>query len=198
MVKYFTYFILLGAIITLAYNGMEDALGVMYISPLEQQNFGAFFFIMALIVVIIGVFFQWVIPLKLSIVKMDIYGPILMMIIAVIIGNIYSHRIKTDEFLYYFILTHVVTMFAVLSAGRQLSVFVKIGDINTRQALLCICATALGTGIVYIGHALIGNFILLTGIWNIYLALALAILSADWSGGLLTREKFTRMSRKVQ
>lgn len=186
MNRLFIYFVLLGGIISLAFYGMRDALQVMYESPIEQDNFSSFFILMALIVIVIGVFFQWIIPLKRSLIKIDVYGPPLLMLITVVIGNIYSHSLKTDEFLYYFILTHMITMYAVLSAGRQVIVLVKVRLLDFQKAALCIIFLILGAAIIYSANHLIGNYFLIKGITYIYLAMVLTLLTFDRSGHRFT------------
>ncbi len=192
MNRYFTYFMLLGSIATLAFYGMQDAVGVMYKSPLEQQNFGSFFLMMAVIVVVIGMFFQWVIPLKRPLIKIDIYGPALVMLLAIGAGHLYSHNLKTDEFLYYFILTHLITMYAALATGRQLITLMKAGVLNVHGATICIIGVVLGAAIIYSARFLISEQFFFVGIWNIYLALLLANLAILWSGNLFN---FNQVSR---
>lgn len=192
MNRYFTYFIILGSIIALAYCGMEDALSIMYASPLEQQNFGSFFLMMSLIVIVIGMFFQWIVPLKISMINIDIYGPAFVMLVAIIVGNVYSHKIKTDEFLYYFILTHLITMYASLSAGRQLITFFKIGAINIQESALCIIGILLGAAIIYTLNFLFIEYSFFNGIWHIYFALLLSTLVIDWSGHLFKPDQLSK------
>ncbi|MEQ9302107.1 MAG: hypothetical protein RIF33_26240 [Cyclobacteriaceae bacterium] len=192
MNRYFTYFILLGSISTLSFYGMQDAIGVMYSSPLEQQNFGSFFLQMSMIVIAIGMFFQWIVPLKMSMIKIDIYGPGLVMLSAVIVGHIYSHNLKTDEFLYYFILTHLITMYVALSAGRQLIALIKKGAINVHGAAICVIGLVLGSAITYSLHFFVTGQFLLVGIWHIYLALLLSNLAIFFSGHLFNTDQLSR------
>lgn len=194
MNRYFTYFMLLGSIATLAFYGMRDAIGVMYTSPLEQQNFGSFFLMMSMIVVVIGMFFQWVVPLRRSMIKVDIYGPGLVMLSAIAVGHIYSHNLKTDEFLYYFILTHLITMYATLAAGRQLVALMKAGVINAHGLAICIIGLVLGAAIIYSAHFWISEQYFFVGIWNIYLALLLANLAVFWSGNLFNTDLLSRQA----
>lgn len=192
MYRYFTYFILLGSILTLCFYSMQDALSVMYISEIEQYNFGLFFFVMSLIVIVIGMVFQWFIPLKTVLIKLDVYGPVTVMIVAVIVGNVYGHSIKNDEFLFYFILTHLVTMYAALATGRQIVSLIKRGTMSINEIPQTIVGIIVGSAVVYFIHFYVTDFMLIAGIWNIYLALVLSKLAIDWYKKLYDLQPATR------
>ncbi|GEM_PF-5780097 len=180
MYRYFTYFILLGSILTLGYFSMQDALSVMYSSTAEQRSFGLFFLIMSLIVTAIGMFFQWVVPLRWTLIKLDVYGPAIIMIAAVIVGNVFGHMLKTDEFLFYFILTHLVTMYAALATARQIVSLYKRGVLPIYEIPHTVIGIAVGVALIHSLHFLISDFVFFTGIWNLYLALLLSKITIDW------------------
>ncbi|MEM8895894.1 MAG: hypothetical protein AAGC88_15030 [Bacteroidota bacterium] len=147
---------------------------------------------MCLIVIAIGMFFQWIIPVRTVLIKLDVYGPVVVMIAAVIVGNVYGHNIKNDEFLFYFILTHLVTMYAALATGRQVVSLLKRGTMSINEIPQTIIGVIVGSVVVYSIHFYVTDFMLIAGIWNIYLALILSKLAIDWYKKLYGLQPATR------